>query len=190
MMYPLSHISKVGVQTPTAVVRSGYLSEKFVESIKDDSFTLLGMKAQTHGTGSRDTIIYPIEHLPENEFIYKKISEIVEEINETDFDFDVEGIPSPLQLLVYKNGGHYDWHVDIGPGDASRRKLSVIIQLSSPDEYEGGDVILHAGEERVLSKEKGTIAVFPSYVLHKVNPVTKGTRQALVCWVLGQRKFK
>tara|TARA_R100001460_G_scaffold89539_1_gene131069 strand:- start:103 stop:690 length:588 start_codon:yes stop_codon:yes gene_type:complete len=72
------------------------------------------------------------------------------------------------------------------------RKLSLTLQLTDPSEYEGGDFyfkyLTDKGviEEKVeQAKELGTIIVFPSFVFHKVSPITKGTRKSLVNWTLG-----
>ena len=74
------------------------------------------------------------------------------------------------------------------------RKLSVTINLSDPDDYDGGllkfDYGPHALKERyhecVEIKPKGSIIIFPSYIYHQVTPVTRGTRYSLVLWVLGK----
>jgi PKHD-type hydroxylase len=68
----------------------------------------------------------------------------------------------------------------------STRKLSFSLLLSDDDAYEGGDLLIHIGEKPQHTKrKKGTIIFFPSYMLHEVTEVTKGTRQALVGWVTG-----
>jgi PKHD-type hydroxylase len=70
----------------------------------------------------------------------------------------------------------------------SVRKLSISIQLTNPEEYEGGELKLYDGDEdktNVMDKTQGTLIIFPSYVLHEVMPVTKGTRNSLVAWVTG-----
>jgi PKHD-type hydroxylase len=60
------------------------------------------------------------------------------------------------------------------------------LQLTNPNEYKGGDLILHLGNEpTILSKEQGKLYAFPSYTLHEVTPVTKGTRYSLVAWITG-----
>jgi PKHD-type hydroxylase len=71
------------------------------------------------------------------------------------------------------------------------RKLSISIQLTDPEEYEGGELKLYDGEEEgvLMDKTQGTLIIFPSYVLHEVMPVTKGTRNSLVTWVTG-KQFK
>ena len=66
------------------------------------------------------------------------------------------------------------------------RKLSVVVQLSDPEEYEGGELKLHTSYDPIIiKKERGMIVSFPSYTLHEVAPVTKGERYSLVAWVHG-----
>jgi PKHD-type hydroxylase len=66
------------------------------------------------------------------------------------------------------------------------RKLSLVIQLSDEEDYVGGNLELKFGKEPViLSKKRGTMLLFPYYVLHRVTPVTEGTRYSLVSWVTG-----
>lgn len=85
-------------------------------------------------------------------------------------------------------GGHYDWHLDRGGLGIAPRKLSAVIQLSDPNEYEGGDLQLYVGSEPTnIKKQKGLVVVFPSFVLHRVTPVTGGTRRSLVAWLSGPK---
>ena len=98
---------------------------------------------------------------------------------------------APIQYTEYHGdeSGHYNWHHDIDwlRNDGLDRKLSVTVQLSNPDEYEGGKFSfgeLEAPKEEML-KKKGTVLVFPSYIQHKVEPVTKGVRKSLVSWFEG-----
>ena len=86
--------------------------------------------------------------------------------------------------------GHYDWHHDVewNRNGNLDRKLSVTVQLSNVDEYEGGNFVFDEVEcPDVRLKDKGTVLVFPSYLRHKVEPVTKGTRKSLVTWFEGPR---
>jgi PKHD-type hydroxylase len=70
------------------------------------------------------------------------------------------------------------------------RKLSISIQLTNPEEYEGGELYLYDDDKGTLmDKTQGTLIIFPSYVLHEVTPVTKGERNSLVTWVTG-KQFK
>jgi len=94
-----------------------------------------------------------------------------------------------IQYSEYKaeDNGHYDWHIDIGSeGVTEGRKISIVVLLSDPSEFEGGDLqIMVNKDEQSLPKGKGNVYVFPSYFLHRVTPVTKGLRKSLVFWVSG-----
>ena len=70
------------------------------------------------------------------------------------------------------------------------RKLSVSVQLSEPEKYKGGDLIIYEGvDETIAKKFIGSITVFPSFMEHEVRPVTSGTRYSLVGWITG-KEFK
>lgn len=105
------------------------------------------------------------------------------------FNVDVTNF-CEVQYTEYRaeHEGHYGWHHDVHwNGEAlSDRKLSVTIQLSSPDAYEGGDFEFQECETPSC-KELGTILVFPSYLPHRVLPVTSGVRKSLVAWFHGPR---
>jgi PKHD-type hydroxylase len=76
--------------------------------------------------------------------------------------------------------------MDIGPNSIAHRKVSIIVQLSDEKDYTGGDFQIHTGRGiQALSKEKGMVAIFPSYLLHRVTPVLSGTRKSLVLWAGG-----
>ena len=105
------------------------------------------------------------------------------------FNIDVEN-RCEIQYTEYhaSNNGHYDWHQDIGPGDASLRKISLTVQLTDSALYEGGDLeIWQGGEVRDKTpRGSGIVIIFPSYMMHRVTPVTKGVRRSLVLWVGGE----
>jgi PKHD-type hydroxylase len=89
-----------------------------------------------------------------------------------------------LQVATYSVGEHYDWHIDLGPGKNSSRKLSLSLQLSDSSEYEGGELEFMNVKEKT-SREIGTLITFPAFLTHRVTPVTKGTRKSLVAWISG-----
>lgn len=126
----------------------------------------------------------------ETEFIYDKLGYIARQLNGQFFDFDLWGFVEDLQYTIYESdNNHYTWHLDRGGSTADTpRKLSIVLQLSDPSEYEGGDLEIFAGPKPiVVEKQKGLIAAFPSFMLHRVTPVTKGIRRTLVVWLTGPR---
>jgi PKHD-type hydroxylase len=123
---------------------------------------------------------------PDTKWIFDKIANVVSQMNANYFRFDLTGFGEPLQLTNYdqSENGMYGWHQDYGGGVS--RKLSVTVQLTDPSEYEGGNLqIMTSGQPQNVRKQKGLIALFPSYVLHQVTPVTQGSRQSLVVWISG-----
>ena len=121
------------------------------------------------------------------EWVINRIISQVVEANKTMWDFELGTIIDNIQYTEYDgNGGHYDWHMDIGPGTISHRKVSIVVQLSEPDEYVGGDLQLMTGTEHVtVPRGKGNVVIFPSFLLHRVIPLTSGNRKSLVLWVGG-----
>jgi PKHD-type hydroxylase len=125
-------------------------------------------------------------------WLYDKLGYVARQLNGQYFQFALDGFHEDLQYTVYEanDEGHYDWHMDGGEGgNYPPRKLSMVLQLSSPDEYEGGDLEFMIGSKGsiIAIKELGMIYVFPSWLLHRVTPVTKGCRRSLVAWLSGPR---
>jgi PKHD-type hydroxylase len=144
--------------------------------------------------------------LKEN-WIYKEIQPYIEEANKKagwDFQWDFS---ESVQFTKYKLGQYYDWHCDSWdkpydrqntPEHGKIRKLSMTCQLTDGSEYRGGELEFdfrnydpHMRDEskhKIQCKEilpKGSIIVFPSFMWHRVKPVTEGTRYSLVMWNLG-----
>lgn len=127
-----------------------------------------------------------IEVTDQNRWAYQKLEQIAHAANNERYQFDMTGFNEPLQLARYGVGDFFDWHLDFGSGNISNRKLSMTIQLTDPDEYEGGDLQFMINQRVVTApREKGTIIVFPSFILHRVTETTKGTRESIVAWVSG-----
>lgn len=141
-------------------------------------------------TTIRDSKTGWISLTPETTFLYEKLGYIARQLNGQFFDFDVWGFSEDLQYTIYdSSNAHYTWHVDHGLDVCnSPRKLSLVLQLSDPSEYQGGDLEIFANSDPVkIDKQKGLVAAFPSYVLHRVTPVTRGIRKTIVVWLTGPR---
>lgn len=129
--------------------------------------------------------IMPNDH---TKWIYERLSLLVNENNNSYFKFDLSMIET-LQFTYYDSSemGCYKSHIDpINWNLPHNRKLSIVVQLSDPNDYEGGELKLHNSHCPIeIKKEKGLTVTFPSYTLHEVTPVTKGNRYSLVAWVHG-----
>lgn len=139
-----------------------------------------------HVDALRKSSVMFVENNQENEWIYNKLAGLAIKCNNERYWFDLLGFHEGLQLTRYSKGDFFEWHLDFGVGETSSRKLSMTIQLSNPDDYEGGDLQFMINQKIVNApREKGTIIIFPSFIIHRVTPITKGIRQSIVGWVSG-----
>lgn len=125
---------------------------------------------------------------PDTAWVFEKLGHIASSLNAQYYRFDLTGFGEAIQLTNYDQSEHgmYGWHVDYGGKISPSRKLSLVLQLTDPSQYEGGNLqVMTTGEPQTVRKQRGLVAVFPSYVLHQVTPVTHGSRQSLVAWISG-----
>jgi PKHD-type hydroxylase len=119
------------------------------------------------------------EQLPE---LYRHTTRMIQTVNDQLYRFSIYGMDQ-IQIIRYLPGCFFVDHTDIAHAHAAHRKISLIVQLSDAHEYEGGDVVL-AGGVRV-PKQRGSGCVFPSWVQHRVDAITSGTRYSLAAWAKG-----
>jgi PKHD-type hydroxylase len=157
-----------------------------------------------HGQGARDDVkiratdrgFFP--RGPEYDWIYQHVLQFVNAANKQYWKFRI-GDTESFQYGVYHPGHFYSWHVDQFPEPYKEpspvagltRKLSITVQLSNGDDYEGGDFEFREPcdpdktEQVPGTRALGSVIIFPSFVMHRVQPVTKGIRRSLVGWILG-----
>jgi PKHD-type hydroxylase len=141
-------------------------------------------------TDIRDSKIKFIESsVDDNRWIFERFTGLINNANERFFQIELSRLES-LQYTVYNKGQFYRDHMDLGyknPNNAIR-KLSFTLQLSDPDDYDGGELVIkHGNTPDIARKNRGAIIFFPSYIIHEVTTVTRGTRKSLVGWVTGPR---
>lgn len=119
-----------------------------------------------------------------SEWLFNKLEQGLLHLNRG-YQFDLRGFFQGAQVATYAPGGHYDWHMDVGSGSYSNRKLSMSIQLSDAADYDGGDLEFMAATDQPTPRDIGTLVVFPSFLVHRVAPVTRGRRVSLVSWISG-----
>tara|TARA_R110001592_G_scaffold52138_4_gene159757 strand:- start:219 stop:1424 length:1206 start_codon:yes stop_codon:yes gene_type:complete len=183
--------------SPDLEVSKTFFSKEECESVKDIAKKHYSEKA-TVGTGGaysgqiREVNSYSIPMVPEYMWIFERIAKAIAEVNAEKYKFNLVGIIHSLELLHYSDETkcHYNWHMDSGPGTSTTRKLSVSVQLSDENDYEGGELLINNGNVLPASFEQGSINIFPSYLQHTVTEVTKGNRWAIVIWIHGTDRFK
>jgi PKHD-type hydroxylase len=168
-------------------------SDTELEKIYNDVSTLNFINAGTGCENNQDKSIRSssVKWIPKDkewEWLYDKLIAMITEANNAVWNFDLYTILDDIQYTEYhaSNDGHYNWHQDIGPGALSTRKVSITVQLSAPDEYEGGDLeYLRGSSPEQAPRGKGVVFIFPSFMMHRVTPITKGVRRSFVLWVGG-----
>jgi len=146
----------------------------------------------------------PFRHVPEvrnsdvswilpseqSEWLYYRMQNLCARVNLDKFQFDLEKF-EVFQYGKYKEGQFYNWHIDAGPNLTVHRKLSLMVALTPPEEYEGGELLINtngnADDPLKLKLEAGSVIVIPSWVPHIVKPITKGERVSLVVWATGPK---
>ena len=135
----------------------------------------------------RDSKICFLNPDDEISWVYKRLTDLIIQMNNQIFKFDLFAFGECLQFTEYTApSGKYDSHVDRAYG-LPIRKLSIVLQLTDDNAYEGGDFQIFESDNPIsLPRKQGTLLVFPSYTLHRVTEVTKGTRNSLVGWINGK----
>lgn len=154
------------------------------------------MKAKVGGNGgvndpqTRRSGLNWLPNTPDTQWVFDTLGHVASSLNAQFFRFHLTGFGEDIQLTNYDESeqGMYGWHLDMGPNtNGPCRKLSIVMQLSDPVDYEGGVLELQANSKDVIKmrKQRGLIVAFPSWTLHQVTPVTQGNRQSLVAWISG-----
>lgn len=143
----------------------------------------------SHNKTLRSSKVSWFDNNSDTEKIWKKFYQTITEVNQKYFRFDLAGCYEPAQLGLYSSvdQDHYTWHTDSAPSGKYVRKLSMVILLNKPYEFEGGELQIKTVTDNpiTLEQKRGRAWFFPSNTLHRVTPVTKGIRKSLVLWIAG-----
>ena len=168
----------------------------YCENLELESGTTFGAKDQQEVELHRVSNIKFLERNPETAWIFDRLNAVIQSANEMFYGFELNGYDS-IQFTTYnaEREGRYDWHMDMALGEIQEpvnliqtRKLSLTFCLN--DDYEGGGFQINEGREeyaQTLPIKKGRAILFPSFIIHRVAPVTKGVRKSLVVWAVGPK---
>jgi predicted 2-oxoglutarate/Fe(II)-dependent dioxygenase YbiX len=126
--------------------------------------------------------------------LFKKINKNVKQINKQSWGFKIKNLDR-LEYIRYNksSNNNSNWHMDVGVtglNDYSKNKITCVIQLSDPKKYEGGQFQIFKNGIKNMPKGQGYAIVFPSYFMHRVKPVLKGSRDVLVAMFSGKKGFR
>ncbi len=134
----------------------------------------------------RNSRVSWIAQSEESHWLFEYLGDRLDSVNDRFFHLTLAGFTEPLQLAAYGPEEHYGWHLDMGRGEHRIRKLSFVVQLSDPRDYDGGVFqITTDGSQTAMPQDQGSVIAFPAYVMHRVTPVTRGLRRSLVGWIGG-----
>ncbi len=168
----------------------GFLSPEECRQLIEIGLAIPGRPARTgSGIGPSDTqnrssVVHEVYPGDATRWIYAKLEAALLELNARQYHFDLIGFLEGSQLYEYGQDGFLGWHRDVGMGYMSNRKLSMTIQLSDDADYEGGNLQFMDFVEPA-PRGLGDLTVFPAFLMHRVTPVTRGTRYSFVSWVHG-----
>ena len=173
--------------------------EKYLNTLKlERGFTIAENQKKNIKKTIRKSKVNFIKVNPETVWIFERINFVISNLNNNFFNFDLNGYNS-LQYTVYNASekGEYGFHMDtfIGndvPKDMyETRKLSLTFLLNEPNvDFKGGEFQINPGDEKKalsINMKKGDMILFPSFMIHRVKPVTKGVRKSIVAWVTGPK---
>lgn len=148
---------------------------------------LLG--GQTRNASLRRAHLVWLDDVDGFAWVMDRLIEIVRKSNADHFGFDLNEFAESPQVARYDASGsdHFAWHSDIGQGPLARkRKLTLVLQLSLPNSYEGGALeVMPSAQILSANRAQGCVSIFPSYTLHQVVPVQSGQRHSLTLWAHG-----
>lgn len=149
------------------------------------------VRTDGHLDEARECSLFWVQHTSDTAWIFERIARYVMQWNEP-YGFALSPQQTTgLQLSRYVPGERYDWHMDIGGGPASLRKISMLVELADPAEHGGGFEVFY-GDDRDcrIRLRAGDAAIFPSWVMHRAVTPQRGTRWTLAAWILGEEPFR
>lgn len=170
-------------------VFSGAECDQITAAALSGAFEDAALVGGLHADNMRRARLFWLDEDGRDAWVFRRLLDAIAEANRHHFAFRLEEFAEKMQIAWYgeESGGFFDWHVDHGDGvTAARRKLTAIVQLSEAGAYDGGDLETNAdGHIRRADREIGSGLLMPSFVLHRVTPVTRGERYSLTLWAHG-----
>lgn len=171
--------------------------EKICSLQEAESATVLGINDISEIEKIRKSKIRFYQKDENTNWIFERLNSVISTINDRYYNYNLNGY-SMFQYTEYHalENGKYDWHMDMEHGRNTlnvTRKLSMTLCLSNPEkDFLGGEFQINMGnheDSETLQMKRGRIIFFPSYIIHRVKPVTQGVRKTIVVWITGPKFF-
>lgn len=118
------------------------------------------------------------------QWLIQRMMPMAAHLNQQNYKFQVSGVEIP-HFCEYNVGESSPWHHDFASDTNTNRKLTLLVFLSNPDDFKGGQFHIFPSTERTVQKQ-GNMLMFPAYLMHQVEPVISGVRYSLITWGIGQ----
>lgn len=174
--------------TPTS-----YFTDAECEHICQKGYSSILQPARVQNLNTGKQFIDPlsngsaVSYIMEDDFLYEKLRTLICKINSEYYNFNLLDYGEPIKFAEYTTNGT-SIHVDLGNNNSTNyRKLTVVILLSDPNDYDGGDFFItnHTGGSTMAPRERGKVIIFPSFLMHYVSPITRGKRNTAVAFAYG-----
>jgi len=175
------------------VLFSGVVEQHVCEGMIAEMLKVDPVRATTFSSDSEDLRRSNIRWVSGTQELWAYLLRFINIANAEMFNVDIQQELNEMQFTEYsaEDRGMYTWHHDVDWENPMNydRKLSLVVQLSDPNHYEGGEFSFKTvkGPDQSELKMQGSVLVFPSYLEHSVSEVTEGKRYSLVSWVRGPR---
>ena len=183
---PLVYPRVFGVRQCERIVAAGL-------QLPRESGAVAGDRADLHDATVRQAEIAWLPLDSSTDWIYRKLDAVVQRANRV-YGYRLTGFTEDAQFTCYhKTGAFYDWHQDGLEGELAGRKLSMVVQLSHPEDYTGSNLELFSlsSDPEIAAtwtdalRLQGSVIIFPAFEFHRVTRLLSGQRYSLVCWVGG-----
>jgi PKHD-type hydroxylase len=135
----------------------------------------------------RDSDLFWVPRTKDTDWIFERIWDVATLYNSR-YGFGLSEEMGQLQLTRYAAGQLYDWHMDLGGGAMSLRKITIVVELAVGTYQGGGTEVFHGeGTSNLVALGQGDALIFPSFIMHRAVPVRSGARWTLVSWLTGPK---
>ncbi len=129
-----------------------------------------------------------LPYQPQNEWLFDRLGKILQSVNQDYYQFELGNLAG-TQRAHFGPGDYLDWHLELGEGLFSLRKISLILFLSPASEYTGGKLEIGSSSQRHQNQSQGSLLIFPAYFMTRIHAVQSGELTFLQTWVHGKNPF-
>jgi hypothetical protein len=129
-----------------------------------------------------------LPYKPEHEWLFNRLGSILHSVNKDYYHFEIDNLVA-TQRVTFETGDQLDWHLDLGEGAFSLRKICLTLFLTDTSNYSGGIIEIGSTAQRHHRQPQGSLLIYPAYFMSRVHAITAGRFVYLQTWVQGLQPF-